>query len=112
MILSIFKKGFRWLFLLARLLRDNLLQGGFFFFYLSKVFQQSFSMHFFPNKKKCKRFALTFHFFFLLALIFPFGYASGDRLLPRGDQSSFVVLTSTTGFPFLTNKQYELRVSV
>ena len=69
-------------------------------------------MHFFPNKKNVKDFALTFHFLFLLALIFPFGFASGDRLLPRGDQSSFVVLTSTTGFPFLTNKQYELRVSV
>lgn len=52
---------------------------------------------------------LLFHFF--LALIFPFGFANGDRLLTRADESSFVVFTSTTGFPFLTNKEYELRVS-
>ena len=44
--------------------------------------------------------------------MFPFGFTNRDRLLTRADDSSFVVFTSATGFPFLTNKEYQLSVSI
>lgn len=62
------ERAFRWLFLLARLFRNNLLQRGFFFFYLSKVFQQSFSTNFIPNKKNGKV------FFFDISVSVPFSF--------------------------------------
>ena len=86
--------------------------GDFFSFIWARFFNKVSVRILFPTKKMEKCFSLTFQFLFLLALTFPFGLACGDRVLPRGDQSSFVVLKSTTGFPFLTNRQYELRVSV
>ena len=45
------------------------------------------------------------------ALLFPYGFSNGDRAFSRN--SYYVTaLSSTTGFPFLTNKEYQLRVSV
>ena len=44
-------------------------------------------------------------------LLFPYGFSNGDRAFSR--YSYYVTaLSSTTGFPFLTNKEYQLRVSV
>ena len=50
-------------------------------------------------------------FFYLFSvLLFPYGLSNGDRAFPRYP-SSYIAISSTTGFPFLTNKEYQLRVS-
>ena len=50
-------------------------------------------------------------FFYLFSvLLFPYGFSNGDRAFSRYS-SSYTVISSTTGFPFLTNKEYQLRVS-
>ena len=58
-------------------------------------------------------YVLKFEFFFPfpLALLFPYGFSNGDSNLPRADDRSYVVFTSTTGIPFLTNRQTRLYVS-
>ena len=47
-----------------------------------------------------------------LGLLFPFGFFNGDSTLPNADDTDYVVFTSSSGFPFLTNKEYQLRVCI
>ena len=47
-----------------------------------------------------------------LGLLFPYGFFNGDNTLPYADDSDYVVFTSGNGFPFFTNKEYQLRVCI